>query len=70
MGVDIAEIRFSGEEENDSADRREGAVAPRLALGGLEETVDSFKKTIGLTGLCPRDDAVEMGADHLGDLLH
>ena len=36
MWVDLAEIEFSGEQEDDGANGGEVAIAARLALGGLE----------------------------------
>ena len=48
----------------------EAAVAAGFALGGLEQAVDGFEEAVGLSGLSPGDDTVEMIEDHLGDLLH
>ena len=70
MWVDVAEIKFPGKQEDDSADGGEVAVSTCLALGGLEQAVDGFEEAVGLAGLSPGDDAIEMSADHLCHDLH
>jgi hypothetical protein len=70
MGVDRGEVEPSGDEEDHGFHRLEAGVSTRLAFGGLEQAVDGFDKAIGLAGLGPGDDPIEMTADHDGDLLH
>lgn len=70
MWVEFREIEFAGEQEDNGADRAEPTVAAGFALGGLEQTIEGFQKAIGLTGLRPGDDALEVVADHFGDFLH
>src|ERR1700758_5382641 len=70
MGVDRGEVEPSSDEEDHGFHRLEASVSTRLALGGLKEAVDGFDEAIGLAGLGPGDDAVEMTADHDGDILH
>lgn len=45
-------------------------ITAGLALGGLEQAVESLQEAIGLAGLGPCNDAVEMLADHARGLLH
>ena len=70
MGVDRGEVEPSGDEEDHGFHRLEASVSTRLAFGGLEQAVDGLDKAIGLAGLGPGDDPIEMTADHDGDLLH
>src|SRR5208282_6377061 len=70
MGVDRGEVEPSGDEEDHGFHRLEAGVSTRLALGGLKEAVDGFDEAIGLAGLGPGDDAIEMTADHDSDILH
>src|ERR1700751_2475449 len=70
MGVDCGEVEPSGYEEDHGFHRLEAGVSTRLALGGLKEAVNGFDEAIGLTGLGPSGDAIEMSADHDGDVLH
>src|SRR4029077_21146422 len=48
----------------------EASVSAGFSLCGLEQSVDGFDEAIGLAGLGPGGDAVEMLADHGSDLLH
>jgi hypothetical protein len=50
MWVDIGEVEFSGEKEDDGADSGEGGITTGFAFGGLEESVDGFEEAIGLSG--------------------
>ena len=70
MGIDLGEIEFAGEQEDNGTNGGEPAVAAGLAFGGLEQTVDRFEETVGLAGLGPGNDAFEMVTDQLGDGLH
>ena len=70
MRVDLAEIEFAGEQEDDGADGGEAAIATRLALSCLEQAVDGFEEAVGLARLSPGNDAVEMRADQLRDFFH
>jgi hypothetical protein len=70
MGVDRGEVEPSGDEQDHGFHRLEAGVSTRLALGGLKEAVNGFDEAIGLTGLGPSGDAIEMSADHDGDVLH
>jgi hypothetical protein len=70
MGVDRGEVEPSSDEEDHGFHRLEASVSTRLALGGLKEAVNGFDEAIGLTGLGPSGDAIEMSADHDGDVLH
>src|SRR5437667_6628176 len=70
MGVERGEVELTGDEEENGPHGREPGIASGLALGGLEEAVEGLDEAVGLAGLGPSDDAVEMRADHPGDLLH
>src|SRR6266481_9976968 len=70
MGVERGEVELAGNEEENGPHGGEPGVASGLALGGLEEPVEGLDEAVGLAGLGPSDDTVEMLADHPGDLLH
>ena len=70
MRVDAREIELAGDQEEHRAHGGETSVAAGLAFGGLEEAIESLDKAVGLAGLRPGKDAVEVRADHVGDLLH
>ena len=70
MRVDGMEVEFSGNQEDDRADRRDARKSPCPALGCLEQTVDGFEESVGLAGLRPGHDAFHMRANHLGNVLH
>src|SRR5271166_2452319 len=70
MGVERGEVELAGDEEEDGPHGGEARIASGLALGGLEEPVQGLDEAVGLAGLGPSDDAVEMLADHQGDLPH
>ena len=70
MRVDSAEAELAGDQEDDGAyggDSRE-AACPTLCR--LEQTVERFEEAVGLARLRPGDDALEVIADHGGDLFH
>src|ERR1700739_1956938 len=64
------EVELAGNEEQHGAHRREAGVAAGFAFGRLEETVEGLYEAVGLTGLGPGNNAVEVAAEHAGDLLH
>jgi hypothetical protein len=66
--VKFGEVEFTGKQENDGADRGEPAVATRLALGRLKQSVDRFQKAVGLARLRPGDD-LNMLTLYLTDLV-
>ena len=59
MGAEPVQVGFACEEEDGGAHGSEAAVAAGFSLGGLDESVESFEKTVGLLGLRPRGNAVE-----------
>jgi hypothetical protein len=69
MWVEVSEIEFFGDKEDDGADGGEGSISTRFTLGCLEETVGGFGEAIGLSG-ARRDDPLDVLPDHLGDDLH
>ena len=70
MRVDGGEVELAGNEEQHGAHGGKAGVAAGFAFGGLEEAIEGLDEAIGLAGLGPSDDAVEMLADHQRDLLH
>jgi hypothetical protein len=70
MWVQPREVQLSRDEEDDGVHGGEAGVAAGLALGGLEQTVEGLDEAIGLSGLGPGDNAVEVFADHPGHVLH
>ena len=70
VGVDAGEVELAGNEEQYGAHGGKAGVAAGFAFGGLEEAVEGLDEAIGLTGLGPGNDAVEVPADHAGNLLH
>ena len=64
------EIELASDKENHRAHGVNTGVAPSFAFGGLEQTIECFEEAIGLPSLRPSHDAVEVVADHLGDILH
>jgi hypothetical protein len=70
VGVDRGQVEPSSDEEDHGFHRLETGVSTRLALGGLIEAVDGFDEAIVLAGPGPGGDAIEMTADHDGDVLH
>src|SRR6516225_9475956 len=70
MRIECGEVELACDEEQHRAHCFEAGVSPRLALGGLKQTVDSLNESVGLARLGPRDDAVEMTTDQARDVLH
>src|SRR5215831_13722493 len=70
MGVDGGKVEFAGDEEEHCFHSLEAGVSARLSFGGLEQSIDGFDEAVGVARSGPGDDAVEMIADHGGDLLH
>ena len=68
--VDGGEVELAGNQEQYGAHGGKASVAAGFAFGCLEETIEGLDEAVGLTGLGPGDDAVEVSADHAGDLLH
>src|SRR5437899_1514875 len=70
MRVDRMKVELAGNQEDDCLDGGQAFVATSAALGCLEQPVDGFEKAIGLTRLCPGNDALEVTTYESGDLLH
>src|SRR5258706_3765977 len=70
MRIDHAEVQFAGDEKDDRADSGHTFESSSAAFGGLEQTVESFQEAIGLPGLRPGNDAIEMRTYEGGDFLH
>src|SRR5689334_12643916 len=70
MRVECAEVELAGNQEDDGADSSQARETPCAALGGLKEAVEGFEESIGLSGLSPCHDALQMTTHELGNLLH
>src|SRR6202167_1341328 len=70
MRVEAGEIELAGDEKEDGAHRREARVTASLALGSLKQAVDGLDEAVGLAGLSPGDDAIEVPANHSRHVLH
>ena len=70
MGVDRGEVELAGNEEQHGAHCGKTGVAAGFTFGRLEEAIEGLDEAVGLTSLGPGDDAVEVSADHAGDVLH
>src|SRR5271169_7111300 len=68
--VDAGEIELAGDEEQHGTHGGEAGITAAFAFGSLEEAVEGLDEAVGLTGLGPGDDAVEVAADHAGNRLH
>jgi hypothetical protein len=66
MRVDLGEVKFACDEENDGVHRVEAGVTAGFAFGGLKDAVASVDVSFGLAFLGSGDDAVEVLADHPG----
>ena len=58
MRVEVSEVQFAGDQQDDRSDGREPAIASGLSLGRLEESVERFEEAVGHARSCPGDDAV------------
>jgi len=66
MRVEPLESEWAGDEEDAGAHRRKAGVPSRLALGGLEQSIEGFEEPIGLPSLRPCDNPLEVLPDHGG----
>ena len=48
VGIDGGEVEFAGEEEEHGFHCLKAGVSAGLSFGGLEQSVDSFDKAVGL----------------------
>lgn len=60
MRVELAEVELAGDQEEHGPHGFEPAVAAGLTLGRLEQAIERFEEAVGLSGLGPSDDAVEV----------
>ena len=60
MRVDHCEVELAGDQEDDGSDSGEAGEAASAALGGLKQAVERFEEAVGLAGLGPGDDALEV----------
>ena len=64
------EVEFPADEEEGDSYGVESLVASGLSLGGLEEAVEGFEESVGLSGSRPGGDGVLVFSDSAGDGLH
>ena len=64
------EVEPACDQEDHGLDRLESRESASASLGSLKQAIERFQKPIGLPGLCPRNDAVEMTAHERSDVLH
>ena len=64
------EVKLTGDQEDDCLDSGQTGESARTALGGLEQAVDGLQEAVGLAGLRPSHDALQVAAYESGDLLH
>jgi hypothetical protein len=67
MGIDRGKVELPSDEEENGSHGLEASVSARPSLGGLEQSVDGFDEAVGLAGLGPGDDAIEMLTYHGGE---
>ena len=71
MRIDSREVELARDQEDHGADgREEPAIAARLALGGLEESIQSLEEAIRGTGPGLGTDAFQVGSHETGHRLH
>ena len=70
MRVNVSEIEFSCDQEEDGSHVVKADHAARLAFGGWKQAIDGLDKAIGLTSSSPADDAVKVIANHARDIFH
>lgn len=70
MRVYGLKVLLASDKQQKSPDGTEPDEALYASVGGLEQSVDSFQKVVGATGLVSSDDAFEMVLYHRSDLFH
>src|SRR3984893_4987058 len=70
MRVERGEVKFSGNEKQDRAHGFKACISTSLALCCLKQAIDGLNETVGLTGLGPGNDSIEMSANQTDDILH
>src|ERR1044071_5317060 len=70
MRVERGEVELAGDQEDHGPDCGQAREATGAALGRLKQAVERFEESVGLTGLGPGDDALEVAAHETRDLLH
>ena len=70
MRVARVEVELACDQDDDGLDGGQSGEATSAALGGLKQAVDGLQEAIGLTGVRPRDDAIDVAAHKRGDILH
>ena len=68
-GSEVDEVEPSRGQVDHGPHSGEAGVASGFSLGTLEQAIEGFDETVGLSGLGPGDSAVETLADHPDDVL-
>ena len=70
MRVERGEVKFSGNEKQDREHGLKACISKSLALCCLKQAIDGLDESVGLTGLGPGNDSIEMSASQADDILH
>src|SRR5680860_1845248 len=70
MRINCVEVEFACDQEDDRLNSGQACEAAGAPLSGLEQAVDSFQEAIGLAGLRPGYDALQMSADEGYNIFH
>jgi len=63
------EVQLAGDQEDDCLDRGQAREPASATLGCLEQAVDGVQEPIGLAGLCPSHDALQVATRQSGHFL-
>src|SRR5438132_13180993 len=70
MRIDSVKVELSGDQEDDGLDGGQARESASAALGGLEQAVEGFQESVGLAGLGPSHDALQVTTHEGRDLFH
>jgi len=70
MCIELLEIQLASDEECQRSHGVDFGTAASFPFCSSEQSIERFNEAIGLSGLNPGYDAIEVIADHLGDLFH
>ena len=68
MRIEAREIVLASNEKENRANRREARVTASLSRRRLKQAVDGFDEAVGLAGLGPRNNSVEVSANQSRDV--
>lgn len=70
MRIKCLKVQLAGNQEDHSLDSRQTREAASATLGALAQAIDGLQKAVGLARLRPGHDALQVRADHPGNVLH